>query len=66
MNLKCDVLVSKFAFKWVILCRYAEAVEVAVRTKLALEKAALEAEYAAREAQLLEKIAVLEQQMGTA
>ena len=22
MNLKCDILVSKFAFKWVNLCRY--------------------------------------------
>ena len=43
-----------------------EAVEHAVRQKLALEKAALEAEYAAREKQLLEKIAVLEQQMGEA
>jgi len=43
-----------------------EAVEHAVRMKLSLEKAALEAQYAAREAQLLQKIAVLEQQMGTA
>jgi hypothetical protein len=24
-KLKCDFLVSKFAFKWVSLCRYAEA-----------------------------------------
>lgn len=43
-----------------------EAVEHAVRMKLAMEKAALEAEYAAREKQLLEKISVLEGQMGQA
>jgi len=43
-----------------------EAVERAVQVKVALEKVALEAEYSARERQLLEKIAVLEQQMGAA
>jgi hypothetical protein len=26
MNLKCDILVSKFAFKWVNLCRYSAEV----------------------------------------
>jgi hypothetical protein len=25
LNLKCDILVSKFVFKWVNLCRYAAA-----------------------------------------
>jgi len=40
-----------------------EAVAHAVREKLKLERAALEAEYAAREEQLLTKIAALEAQM---
>lgn len=40
-----------------------EAVSHAVREKLKLERAALEAEYAAREEQLLTKIAALESQM---
>ena len=40
-----------------------EAVEHAVREKLKLERAALEAEYAAREEQLLTKIAALEEHM---
>ena len=40
-----------------------EAVANAVREKLKLERAALEAEYAAREEQLLTKIAALESQM---
>jgi colicin import membrane protein len=41
-----------------------EAVEHAVRTKMALEKAALESEYKAREEQLMEKISVLEAQLA--
>ena len=41
----------------------AAAVEHAVKTALAQERAALEAEYAVREKQLREKISVLEQQM---
>ena len=41
----------------------ADAVEHAVKTALAQERAALEAEYAVREKQLREKISVLEQQM---
>ena len=41
----------------------ADAVEHAVKTALAQERGALEAEYATREKQLREKIAVLEQQM---
>ena len=40
-----------------------EAVEHAVREKLKLERTALEAEYGAREEQLLLKIAALEAQM---
>jgi len=43
-----------------------EAVEHSVREKLTQEKAALEAQYAAREAQLLEKIVLLESQVGGA
>lgn len=43
-----------------------EAVEHSVKEKLTQEKAAMEAQYAAREAQLLEKIALLESQVGAA
>ena len=31
MSLECDLLVSKFAFKWVNLCRYATGEELTAR-----------------------------------
>ena len=54
---------TRTQFFTVLWDRIDEAVEHAVREKLRQEKEALEAEYAAREEQLLLKIAALEEQI---